>query len=311
RALAIARSWIPAFPLRCFAASARQVAWMMVIFIIGIASPAAARTTATYGQNAVGTACNNVEKAGDFDAIAQCNSGTGAGTMQTAPIIVGTVTAPPYAATTCDASKAGMIQWTGTSFQGCDGSDWVDFGGGSSATPDPCDFTFPWVGAVCADGSVYAGISPDGYVKMYTTPCDQGQTWSGSACTGTRSTYKWGTYGVSTGYTSTTDGDGNTAGLVANYGTYTDLQSTYGVPAAQACADLTAYGHSDWHLPASEELNVLYAGKVAISGFDTSGTYYWSSREYNNFNAYYERFSDGLQHYNPKYNYYLVRCVRR
>ncbi|MGE0109895.1 MAG: hypothetical protein AB7S81_09105, partial [Bdellovibrionales bacterium] len=42
RALAIARSWIPAFPLRCFAASARQVAWMMVIFIIGIASPAAA-----------------------------------------------------------------------------------------------------------------------------------------------------------------------------------------------------------------------------------------------------------------------------
>ena len=37
-----------------------------------------ARTTTTFGQNAVGAACNNIEKATDFDAIAQCNAGTGA-----------------------------------------------------------------------------------------------------------------------------------------------------------------------------------------------------------------------------------------
>ena len=91
-----------------------------------------ARTTTTFGQNAVGAACNNIEKATDFDAIAQCNAGTGAGTMQTAPLILGTITAPPYANTTCDAGKAGMLQWTGTSFQACGGTSWGSFATGGA-----------------------------------------------------------------------------------------------------------------------------------------------------------------------------------
>ena len=90
-----------------------------------------ARTTATFAQKSVGTNCNNVENASDFDALAQCNSGSGAGTMQTAPIIVGTVTAPPYASTACDSGKAGMLQWTGTAMQYCSGSSWTSLGGAS------------------------------------------------------------------------------------------------------------------------------------------------------------------------------------
>lgn len=91
-----------------------------------------ARTTTTFGQNAVGAVCNNVEKGVDFDAIAQCNAGTGAGTMQTAPIILGTLTAPPYANTTCDSGKAGMLQWTGTSFQACGGTSWGSLAAGGA-----------------------------------------------------------------------------------------------------------------------------------------------------------------------------------
>src|SRR5690606_34398043 len=49
----------------------------------------------------------------------------------------------------------------------------------------------PAVGTVCADGSVYAGNSPDGDVPMYVTRCDLGQAWDGAACGGTRQQLPW------------------------------------------------------------------------------------------------------------------------
>ncbi len=367
-----------------------------------------ARTTTTYGQNTVGANCNNVEKATDFDTIAQCNAGTGAGTMQTAPIILGTVTSPPYAATTCDANKAGMIQWTGTTFQGCNGTSWVSFGGASSVCNAPDAFSFtdqtgvagastitsntvtltganfscvvgsscagctdivkngvsggttgvifapgdtialrlfssanvntavtagvtvggttssawtvtttntdpcagsPSAGTVCVDGTVYAGLSPDGNVKMYTTRCDAGMIWSESACTGTRSTYKWGTYGGATGYTSTTTGESNTSNLVANYGSYTDSDGTVGVPPAAYCDSLNANGRTDWYLPAKDELNVMYTNKTAIANFSTS--YGWSSTEYSAIKASAQSFGTGSIVNNDKIGSLYVRCVRR
>src|SRR5574337_562894 len=36
------------------------------------------------------------------------------------------------------------------------------------------------IGTVCGDGTVYAGLSPDGNVAMFTTRCDVGQSWTGS-----------------------------------------------------------------------------------------------------------------------------------
>jgi len=38
----------------------------------------------------------------------------------------------------------------------------------------------PTVGDVCSDGTVYAGISPDGNRAMYVARCDLGMSWSGS-----------------------------------------------------------------------------------------------------------------------------------
>ncbi|MGE4351950.1 MAG: tail fiber domain-containing protein [Bdellovibrionales bacterium] len=98
---------------------------LIALCLLGATFPASARTTATFGQTAVGENCANIEKAADFDTLAQCNAGTGAGTMQTAPLILGTVTSPPYADISCDSDKAGMIQYESSTMQYCNGSSWV------------------------------------------------------------------------------------------------------------------------------------------------------------------------------------------
>lgn len=373
-----------------------------------------ARTTATYGQNAVGQPCGSLSKGADFDALFQCTSSAAgtSGIQQTAPIIVGTVTAPPYAATTCDANKAGMIQWTGTSFEGCNGSAWSSLGGTlcSDATPTAFSLTnqsnvtvstlttsnivqvtgfsctinvgiagtgspayrvcsdaacatviqdwttaastitssnyvqarvtsasqggvttnvtltagntasvwqvstagdcasSPPLGTVCADGSVYAGLTPDGNVPFYATRCDAGQTWNGVACSGKAFTLSWnnGTANyISEGVTNTNTGRANTTTLAA----LADAASPHS--AAQQCENLTEDGHSDWYLPAKNELAVMYSNVGVIGNFNTSGSYYWSSTENITNNAWNQRFSDGTQGNYNKSNNYLVRCVRR
>ncbi|MDD3288698.1 MAG: DUF1566 domain-containing protein [Alphaproteobacteria bacterium] len=382
-----------------------------VLFMVMVASPALAidneRTT-------VGSPCGTsatpptpaTANGADWDAIMQCNGST----WQRAALMIGAT------ATGCDSGHAGMLQWTGTSLQLCDGSGWGvlsvargpnalsftdqtgvalsttatsnaltlsgTFGtvsatcgtgctsiarngtwGGTTVTgfttgdtiaisqlsssaigtattatvtvgtttssawsvtttTDACAVASPAAGTVCADGSVYVGLSPDGNVKMYTTRCDQGMTWSGSACTGTRSTYMWGTYGTLTNINSTTTGRANTTALVTNYSTLNDGYTT-GVPAASTCENLTVHGKSDWYLPAKDELHLIWtsagsssAGVTSTysSSFDVSGTYsYWSSSEYagNPYGAWIERFSDGNQYAGYKNNSRLVRCVRR
>ncbi|MCL2468969.1 MAG: DUF1566 domain-containing protein [Alphaproteobacteria bacterium] len=98
--------------------------------LLVISSPVLARTTPTLGQKDVGQPCGNLESSSDFDALVQCTSSAAgtSGVKQTAPFIIGTVTAPPYDATACDSSKAGMLQWTGSAFLGCDGSTWLALG---------------------------------------------------------------------------------------------------------------------------------------------------------------------------------------
>jgi len=110
--------------------------------------------------------------------------------------------------------------------------------------------------------------------------------------------------------TSYTTGEANTALLVG----LSDAASPY--DAAVYCDGLTnVHGHSDWYLPARDELNVLYTNRAAIGGFNTSGSYptgyYWSSSEYDNSGAWNHRFIDGLQDYGSKLGGVYVRCVRR
>lgn len=65
----------------------------------------------------------------------------------------------------------------------------------------------------------------------------------------------------------------------------------------------------EWRLPNRFELDVMYKNKSDIPILTSGG--YWSSTEYNTNGAWAQRFSDGNQVNGYKYNYYLVRCVRR
>ena len=49
------------------------------------------------------------------------------------------------------------------------------------------------------------------------------------------------------------------------------------------CSDLVLNGFSDWRLPTTEELEMMYLQKSALGPFATSylGGCYWSSREMN------------------------------
>ena len=183
---------------------------------------------------------------------------------------------------------------------------------------DPCAGS-PVAGTVCADGSVYAGISPDGNVPMFVTRCDAGGSLVGSTCTG-RSGITWnnGTdYGSPydcinwgcTGATSITDGRTNTDTLAGATGRGSPHQ------AAIYCQDLELHGKTDWYLPAKDELNVLYTNRVAIGGFDLGGSYpsgyYWSSSEYS-YGAWDQRFFGGAQNYgHALFGGQSVRCARR
>ena len=150
----------------------------------------------------------------------------------------------------------------------------------------------PNVGDLCPDGAYYVGLSRDGGVPMFAASSDE----SGS--------YERGSYGTSRGATSTVTGQANTTTL-AGFG-----EAAH--PAAYQCANSTAHGHSDWYLPAKDELVLFYNGGSPVAGVDTSGTRYWSSTEISSFYAWLQRFSDGVKiSHVTKLNSYLVRCVRR
>jgi hypothetical protein len=80
------------------------------------------------------------------------------------------------------------------------------------------------------------------------------------------------------------------------------------------CAALEEEGHNDWRVPTKGELNVLFANRAAIGGFNETGSFpagwYWSSSPGNYTSAWAQRFSDGFQ-YHLHWGYgSSLRCVR-
>jgi Protein of unknown function (DUF1566) len=86
--------------------------------------------------------------------------------------------------------------------------------------------------------------------------------------------------------------------------------------AAEHVAKLDAYGHHDWRMPTSAELNVLFNNRAAIGGFtltDSNPTgWCWSASgfEFNKSLMWAQRLSDGFQGARYKDEYSTVRCVR-
>jgi len=63
-----------------------------------------------------------------------------------------------------------------------------------------------------------------------------------------------------------------------------------------------------WRLPTKTELNIMYQNKESIGGFDFF--YYWSSTEYDNYEAWIHSFGSGYQSSYGKNSTFYVRAVR-
>jgi hypothetical protein len=147
---------------------------------------------------------------------------------------------------------------------------------------------------------------------MYAMPCDLGMTWDGTDCAGTRLALSWNN-GTSNW---TTLGSGNSVTGRANtltMDTLVDAGSPY--PAATNCYYSTAHGFpiGTWHLPARDELDVLFGNRSAIGGFTSSSGYYWTSSEssINNNDAWRKYLPSGGNGYGGKGASHYVRCIRR
>ncbi|NCC23366.1 MAG: DUF1566 domain-containing protein, partial [Alphaproteobacteria bacterium] len=179
-----------------------------------------------------------------------------------------------------------------------------DLGIHSMGPVDPTPTGCPDIGDPCDDGSVFAGISPDGNRPMYATAANAPGTY-----TWNNGTTNWIDTAIENCSFSETEsacysGEANTALLAG----LSDAASPYA--AAAYCRNLSAHGHDDWFLPAQHEMNVLWANYGAIGGFNASGSY-WTSTEHDSSTARRTAFSTGNTVSSDKDDgNYLVRCVR-
>jgi hypothetical protein len=117
----------------------------------------------------------------------------------------------------------------------------------------------------------------------------------------TASTLPWGCIGTSiSGAINVYGGSSNTNSIVNN--------CSERPIAASICNDLVYNTYEDWFLPAKIQLNHLYINRSLIGGF--TGTYYWSSTQYDADHAWTQFFPTGDQEYDNKNNNRYVRCVR-
>jgi uncharacterized protein (TIGR02145 family) len=146
-------------------------------------------------------------------------------------------------------------------------------------------------------GMSYAGgiifhLDSTGQHGMVCAPVDQGN-------------YEWGgCNGTAIPNTSTAVGSGatNTASIMAGCG-----QRPI---AASVCADLVLNGYSDWYLPSSGELQLMY-NRLHLQGLGGfGGSWYWSSSQFNTYHAWYlDRANGGVYYYYKNYDA-QVRAVR-
>lgn len=186
-----------------------------------------------------------------------------------------------YDTGSCTSLKTGRIRYNSSTniWDYCNGIGWTTFARQGAASD--CNYWGQAPGYVCPDGTVFAGFaSGANYKALFTTRCDAGQTWNGSACSGTRTTRAWNN-GNTSGYTDISgalqsDGAANTLLLISS-DSNSGAGGTQPHQAAQYCADLVLHGQSDWFLPSTDELFLLRTYQTAIGGFSASD--YWASSQ--------------------------------
>lgn len=199
---------------------------------------------------------------------------------------------------TCSSTNAIEYDTARTALRWCNGTNWVKMHKLDAAT----------IGTTCADGSIYAGLSPDGNVAMYVMQADNTTaSWNSGSTTHIDTAMDNCTGSVAT----CTTGEANTAFLIGLGTTpapapYRAAQYCYclgrpntGVCASNPTSGADGLGHSDWYLGAQFEMRAVYENLVdqngdftpggplgSTFGFNTSGTfpggYYWTSSEVDN-----------------------------
>jgi len=159
----------------------------------------------------------------------------------------------------------------------------------------------PNIGDTCPDGTIYAGLSPDGNIPMYTTPANAGaMPWNNG-----------NTSNIVNLYTPTTESmTGGEASTAAFIGVDSD-SGTAGVQPFQApeyCYNLDAHGHTDWYVPANDEFLVLRDSYLLIGGF--TETAYWTASEVCCDAMWYLNIPSGGGAGVKRFNN-MVRCVRK
>ena len=201
---------------------------------------------------------------------------------------------------------------------GCGRVGFDDHGDGAGPVLLPCGIAGTTIGDVCPDGTVYAGVSPDGNVPMYVRRCDLGMSWSGTQCTGTRMTACFNNCNdLNRTRTDVTDLDRG----AANTNALLTIDSDSGTPgiqphqAAMMCATFVSEGHGDWYLPAKHELDILHDNRLAIGGFEMnlqsrmfSSTEATSSLDLARFRNFFQEEDYDI---NKFYGLEFVRCVRK
>jgi hypothetical protein len=179
--------------------------------------------------------------------------------------------------------------------------------GWTVTTTGNCADASPAIGTFCSDGTVYLGLSPDGGVKMYTTPCSHGRIWNGTVCSGHSVGSRWSERAtVATGVTNATTGEANTATLAG----LSNADSPYG--AAQICQNMSFGGQSDWYLPSRGEVSVIHAACSLIPDFVcASPWFYHTSQESSTTDSITYRSNSNTTASDPKTTAYPFRCVRK
>ncbi len=83
--------------------------------------------------------------------------------------------------------------------------------------------------------------------------------------------------------------------------------------AASKCSELEYFGHSDWYLPARDELLALYDAREYLGNFAADGDLakYWSSTEIDSAKAYAVDFTNGEYMAQSKNLQWRCRCIRK
>lgn len=117
-------------------------------------------------------------------------------------------------------------------------------------------------GSRCPDGTYYIGQHPDG-LPLFAAACDVGMSLrADGGCDGERSLLIWGPYPSGNPPPiprHTTDADDSGPEDWSGREHTAALAEAGGYPAAAACAGLTMNGHTDWYLPAANELDLIWA----------------------------------------------------